>query len=40
VEFVVKEEEAQMLLDILRREKVRVFYAMVPAQFGMTEGND
>ncbi len=35
VEFIVSEDEAQQLLDLLRREKVRAFYALVPAQFGI-----
>lgn len=35
VEFVVTEEEAQALLDLLRREKVRIFYTRIPAQFGV-----
>jgi len=35
VEFIVNDAEAQQLLDLVRREKVRVFYAQVPAQFGV-----
>jgi len=33
VEFIVTNEEADRLLDLLRRENVRVFYARIPAQF-------
>src|SRR5258708_21313551 len=35
VEFIVTEEEAQRLLDLVRAEKVRVFYALIPAQLGI-----
>lgn len=35
VEFIVTEEEAQALLDLLQREKIRLFYARIPAQFGV-----
>ena len=37
VEFVVTEDEAQRLLERLSREKVRVCYAMMPAQFGVID---
>ncbi|HRD66320.1 MAG TPA: DUF190 domain-containing protein [Candidatus Competibacter sp.] len=36
VEFIVTEVEAQQLLDLLRDEKIRVFYAQIPARFGAT----
>ena len=36
VEFIVTDEEAARLLDLLRTEKIRVFYAQIPAQFAMT----
>ena len=35
VEFIVTQEEAQKLLDLLHREKVRVFYAYSAACFGV-----
>jgi uncharacterized protein len=35
VEFIVTEEEAKNLLDLLRDEKVRLFYALIPARFGV-----
>ena len=35
VEFVVTDEEAKQLLDLLRREKMRLFYAHIPASFGV-----
>jgi PII-like signaling protein len=35
VEFVVTDDEAQQLLQLLHDEKVRLFYAHIPAQFGI-----
>lgn len=35
VEFVVTREESACLIDLLHKEKVRVFYAHIPAQFGV-----
>ena len=35
VEFIVNDDEAQRLLDLIRREKVRVFYAHIPARLGI-----
>jgi PII-like signaling protein len=35
VEFIVSEDEAKQLLELLRQEKVRVFYAFIPARFGV-----
>ena len=35
VEFTVSEEESARLLELLHREKVRVFYAHIPARFGV-----
>ncbi len=40
VEFLLNEDEARGLLDLVAREKVRVFYAQSPVEFGMTEGAD
>lgn len=36
VEFLLGEEQADMLLGVLRREQVSVFYAKAPAEFGTT----
>ena len=36
VEFIVTDEEATRLLDLLIAEKIRVFYARIPARFGVT----
>jgi uncharacterized protein len=35
VEFIVTEEESKRLLELLHREKLRVFYAHIPARFGV-----
>lgn len=35
VEFIVTDAEANRLLDLLRAERVRVFYARLPTQFGV-----
>lgn len=37
VEFIVTQDEAQRLLALLRSERVRVFYAQIPAQFGVLD---
>ena len=35
VEFIVTESEAERLIELIRREKIRVFYAYIPARFGV-----
>ncbi len=35
VEFIVTEEEARRLLELVETEGVRVFYARIPAAFGV-----
>lgn len=35
VQFIVTGEEARKLLDLLHREKLRLFYAYTPARFGV-----
>ena len=37
VEFIVTEEEARKLFDVIRAAKLRVFYACVPAEFGVID---
>ena len=39
VEFVVTQEEAEKLFALLRKERVSIFYACVPAEFGAIEGD-
>jgi PII-like signaling protein len=38
IEFLLNNDQADMLLGLLRREQVHVFYAKVPAEFGSTNG--
>jgi PII-like signaling protein len=38
LDFIVTDEEARLLLDLLEREQLRVFYARVPAHFGVVGG--
>jgi len=40
VEFVVNDDEARRLLDLVEREQLRLFYARIPAQFGIVNGDD
>ncbi|WP_240125608.1 DUF190 domain-containing protein [Thermomonas alba] len=35
VEFIMRPEQADALLDLLRREKVQAFYARIEAEFGI-----
>jgi PII-like signaling protein len=35
VEFIVNDAERQALLELVQREKIRVFYAEIPARFGI-----
>lgn len=35
VEFIVTDEESNKLLELLQREKIRLFYAHIPARFGV-----
>ena len=39
VEFIVSDEEAERLLSLLREERVRVFYARIPASFGVIDSD-
>jgi PII-like signaling protein len=40
VEFVVTQDEAERMLERLRREKIRLVYAMLPAEFGVLDGTE
>lgn len=35
IEFIVTDDEAQQLLALLHKEKIRLFYAHIPARFGV-----
>jgi PII-like signaling protein len=35
VEFIVTDEEAQLLFELVRRENLSLFYAQIPARFGV-----
>ena len=35
VEFIVTQDEAARLLELIHKEKVRLFYARIPAHFGV-----
>jgi PII-like signaling protein len=35
VEFIVNDEEARRLLELIEKEKIRIFYARIPAQMGV-----
>jgi uncharacterized protein len=39
VEFLLTDEQAEELLRIVRHERVRVFYAKAPAEFGFLDGS-
>ncbi|MGZ5080916.1 MAG: DUF190 domain-containing protein [Usitatibacter sp.] len=39
VEFIVTEQEASQLMELVKNAKIRVFFARVPAEFGIIEGN-
>jgi PII-like signaling protein len=40
VEFIVTDEEARRLLEVVRREKLSLFHARIPAEFGVMNGKD
>jgi len=37
VEFIVTHDESRQLLELLRQEKLSLFYAHIPARFGVLE---
>ncbi|MBI4291576.1 MAG: DUF190 domain-containing protein [Betaproteobacteria bacterium] len=39
VEFIVADQEAEKLLELVRRERIRIFYTRVSAEFGVIEGD-
>ena len=38
VTFVVSDDEAARLLELVRQEQIRVFYVLTPAEFGVVNG--
>lgn len=38
VEFVVTEDQGEQLLELLRKERLQVFYTRIPAEFGSLDG--
>jgi uncharacterized protein len=34
IEFIVTDQEAQQLFNLIHQEKIRLFYACIPARFG------
>lgn len=39
IDFAVTDAEADQLLALIREENVRVFYARIPIEYGVVEGN-
>ncbi|MEK7439083.1 MAG: DUF190 domain-containing protein [Pseudomonadota bacterium] len=39
VEFMISEDEARKLLDLVKAEKIHVFYAKTEAEFGILDAN-
>jgi uncharacterized protein len=37
IEFVVSHQEAQQLLDLVHGERIPLFYAYIPARFGVID---
>lgn len=40
VEFLLTDDQADTFLSVLREEKIRLFYAKTPAEYGMVEGKN
>jgi uncharacterized protein len=39
IEFTVSDQEAQQLLNLIHRERIPLFYAHIPARFGVIDRN-
>ena len=39
VVFVVSDEQAESLIELVRREKIPLFYVRMPAEFGIVNGS-
>jgi uncharacterized protein len=40
IEFIVTDQEAQQLFDLIHSEKIFLFYACIPASFGVIDVNE
>ena len=40
IEFIVTDQEAQQLFDLIHKEKIFLFYAYTPASFGVIDANE
>jgi len=38
VEFIVSDEEAERMLELIKREKIQVFYMRMPVEYGLPDG--
>lgn len=38
VEFIVSDAEAERLLELVKQEKIQMFYMKIPAEYGLLEG--
>jgi len=38
VEFIVSDEEAERLLELIKREKIQAFYMKMPVEYGLLDG--
>ena len=39
IEFIVTDQEAQQLFNLIHKEKISLFYACIPARFGVIDVN-
>lgn len=40
IEFIVTDQEAQQLFNLIHKEKISLFYACIPAHFGVIDVNE
>ena len=38
VEFIVSDAEAERLLELVKQEKIQIFYMKIPAEYDLLEG--
>ncbi len=39
IDFAVTDAEADQLMALIKRERIRIFYARIPIEFGMLDGD-